>query len=1285
ELGVPRRTPVVTGTLRRDDGGAARLMTSLAEAHVHGVAVDWTTVLPVGQRVELPTYAFQRQRYWPAPAPAARGGGAAAASETESAFWTAVTGGDVDSAAEALAMDGDRVRELLPALAAWRRRERGESAVADWRYRITWRSLAPLGPATLSGTWLVVVSAGAEYEAVTTECHQALTARGARVQVVEIAPDELDRPALRDRITGSLDLTGDGPAASGIVSLLALDVSSLDGSPVVARGLAGTMALVQALGDVEVDAPLWVLTVGAVAAVSGEMLVSPVPAQSWALGRVAALEHPDRWGGLVDLPPTWDARTADRLVAVLAGCGEDQVAIRSGSVLARRLVRTSRPKRPASRAWAPGGSVLVTGGTGGVGGHLARWLAGRDAPQAVLASRSGPGAPGAAALAAEVASAGTAVAVLAGDVGDRAQTAGLLNWIDAHGPALSSVMHAAGAGVGGPLEPTVTSDLVEVLRAKAGGASHLDELTSDRELDAFVVFSSGASAWGSARLSGYAAANAALDALVEDRRGRGLVGTSVAWGLWAGGGMVGGLAAEVLQRLGLREMDPDLAISALAAVLDAGEDLVTVADIDWDRFATIFTVHRPSPLLAELPEARRALDGRPSSGEGTPGVARTELGHRLSDLAPAEQERILTDLVRAEVAAVLGHTSADAVPAGRPFKDLGFDSITAVDLRGRLNKATGLTLPATLVFDYPTPADAVRFLRTELLGILAAPRAPVTVRASAGGDDPIAIVGMGCRFPGGVREPEELWDLLVAGTDAIAGFPTDRGWDPDGLYAGLDADASTTRVGGFIYDAPEFDPGFFGISPREALTMDPQQRLLLETAWEAVERAGINPASLKGTATGVFAGAGFGGYGLGLSEEAGTEGYQLIGSLTSVISGRVSYTMGLQGPAVTVDTACSSSLVAVHLACQALRAGECSMALAGGVAVMASPGAFAEFSHQQGMAFDGRCKAFAADADGIGWGEGSGMLVLERLSDARRNGHQVLAVVAGSAMNQDGASNGLTAPNGPSQQQVIRSALAHAGLRADEVDVVEAHGTGTVLGDPIEAQALLATYGQDRPGNRPLWLGSVKSNIGHTQTAAGVAGIIKMVLALRHEQLPRTLHAEEPSPHVDWSAGDVRLLTEPVDWPANGRPRRAGVSAFGVSGTNVHAILEEAPPVPSDRVETGAELNGSAENAADRGETGAGLPVLTGPTTAWLVSARGGAALAAQAGRLTEFVGARADLDVARVAWSLVSTRSVFEHRAVVTGTDRAALLSGLAALAAGEPSAGVVTGAVAAGGGPGR
>ncbi|WP_042397188.1 type I polyketide synthase [Streptacidiphilus carbonis] len=1216
--------PVITGTVDREDAGAARFLTALARLHVHGVDIDWARVLPAGRVVELPTYAFQRQQYWlhpahPRPTPARRS---------------------------------------------------DASVIEDWRYRVSWAPVTEPAPARLSGTWLVVTGASdaPRAEAVT----RALTGHGAQVR--EIAADGWERQTLADRIRSA---TGEVPVA-GVLSLLALDETPLPGRPSVPVGLAGTLVLVQALGDAGSTAPLWVATSGAVATAPDEALTSPVQAQVWGLSRVTALEHPDRWGGLVDLPTDLDRPAAARLAAVLAGCDEDQVAIRPGGIRGRRLVRAPRPSRDG-RPWSTRGSVLITGGTGAIGRHVARWLADRDAARVVLVSRSGPGAAGSAALAAELALRGTAVEVLAGDTADRADLIGLLDRIPATGPALTAVMHTAGVVDNGVLDRLDPARLDPVLAAKAGSAALLDELTAALDLDAFVLFSSASATFGAGGQGNYAAANAFLDALAENRGARGLPALSVAWGPWAGGG-VAQASEATRQRLSRNRwevlMEPQLAVQALADALGGADSALTVMDIDWSRIGSVGGEHemQRAPLLRDLPEVQRmaAADGVAAS-DGARG-AKDELVGQLAVLPRAGQEQRLTVLVQTVAAEVLAYPSPEAVEAGRAFSDLGFDSLTAVELRNRLSIAVGLRLPASLLFDHPTPTALAEHLRAELLGDGSAGEVRVAPATVAADGDPIAIVGMGCRFPGGVRTPDQLWELLISGTDAISGFPADRGWDLDRLYHSDPGHSGTTyvRAGGFVHEAGQFDPGFFGISPREALAMDPQQRLLLQTSWEALERAGIQPASLRGSQTGVFTGGYSSGYAAvgqqtGADGAAGLEGHLMAGNATSVISGRVAYTLGLEGPAVTMDTACSSSLVALHLAAQALRSGECTLALAGGVTIMATPWDLVVFSRQRGLAPDGRSKAFGADADGMGMAEGVGMLVLERLSDARRHGHEVLALIRGSATNQDGASNGLTAPNGPSQQRVIRAALANARLSPAEVDAVEAHGTGTPLGDPIEAQALLATYGQDRPDGRPLWLGSVKSNIGHTQAAAGVAGVMKMVLALRHRKLPRSLHSDAPSPQVDWSAGAVRLLSETVDWPTNGRPRRAGVSAFGISGTNAHTIIEEAPGVPVEPYPA----------------VGPSRPaVLDGAPRAWLVSGRTAAGLQAQAGRLAEFVSARAEADPADlgdIGWSLATSRSAFEHRAVVLGADRWTLSTGLAALAAGGSASSVVSGAVPA------
>ncbi|MEV7094005.1 type I polyketide synthase [Amycolatopsis sp. NPDC051045] len=1173
--------------LRRDRSEERALLTALSTVHVHGVHVDWTSLLPGGRRVDLPTYAFRHQRYWLAGEPGAAPGG-------DSGFWNVVASGRL---ATELMLDDDVAAAVTPALSAWYRRRRQESTVDSWRYGVAWRPVPPSATAT-PGHWLLVVPEAGE-TGVVAGVAQTIIERGGRITPVRIDP-LLPRAEFAVRVREALD----GSDVDGVLSLLAL----ADGG----RGIAaGTATLLQAIGDL--GGRLWCLTRGAVAAVRADRVEAPAQAQVWGLGRTAAMEYPQRWGGLVDLPAELDDRGRERLASVLAGT-EDEVALRPSGVFARRLERRSATP---DEAWQPRGTVLVTGGTGALGAQVARRLATGGAERLVLLSRRGPAAPGAAELERELTALGCAVSIVACDAADRDALAAVLP------DRLRAVVHAAGVLDDGVIESLTPERFDAVLRAKATAAENLSALTGD--LDAFVLFSSMAGAFGAAGQGSYAAANAHLDALAQQRRAAGLPAVSIAWGPWAGDGMAAG-DAETRRRLraaGVGALEPGLALDALALEATGDAPVAVVADLDWDVYLPALRAVRPRPLFAGFAE--------PSA---SPEPVAAEPAGLLAGLSEEDAARTVLDLTRTHVAAVLGYPDAAAVDAGRAFSDSGFTSLTAVELRNRLDAATGLSLPATLVFDHPTPAALARHLHRELLGRLPEPvgTGPVTPT-----EEPIALVAMGCRFPGSVATPEDLWRLVADGVDAMTGLPEDRGWDLGALY---DPDPgksghSYVRDGGFLDAAAEFDAAFFGISPREALAMDPQQRLLLEITWEVFERAGIDPHALRGSRTGVFAGTNGQDY-AGLLGAAGEEvgGFIGTGNAAAVVSGRLAYAFGLEGPALTIDTACSSSLVAIHLAAQALRRGECDLALAGGATVMSTPATFVEFSRQRGLASDGRCKAFAEAADGTGWGEGAGLVLLERLSDARRHGHQVLAVVRGSAVNSDGASNGLTAPNGPSQQRVIRAALADAGLSTSDVDAVEAHGTGTTLGDPIEAQALLATYGQDR--ETPLWLGSVKSNIGHTQAAAGIAGVIKMVLAMRHGVLPRTLHVDAPSSHVDWSAGAVELLTEATPWPETGRARRAGVSAFGVSGTNAHLVLEAGEPEPPSPAQGGLTL--------------------------WPLSAKDEQALRDQARRLRTALGE--DAPVAGVGRTLATGRAALEHRAVVVGDGPAELLSGLADLA---------------------
>ncbi|WP_449341100.1 type I polyketide synthase [Streptomyces canarius] len=1214
---------VVSGTLRREEGGLRRFLVSVAELFVRGVEVEWSPFFggtPACR--ELPTYAFQRKWFW---LEDSVGIGAA----EQNHFWQTVEDG---SLGELLGVDPQTpLSALLPALSDWRNRHDSRATVDSWRYRVTWKALPARAPGDLSGHCLLLVPETGH--PLTADVRRALEAAGATVTQTELTAADSDRQTLARRLAGL------PRPPHRVVSLLGLDERPHPDHAVVPVGVALTLALAQALDDTGIDAPLWCLTSGAVSTGHDDPVTGVAQNLVWGLGRVAALEYPRRWGGLCDLAEGFDPAA---LISVLAGdSDEDQVALRPGGAYGRRLARAPLPSGAAPEPWRPRGTVLITGGTGAVGGQIAAWLARNGAEHLVLLSRRGGDAPGAAELTAELRSLGARVTTAVCDVTDREQLAALIAGLEAQGDRIRSVMHTAGEGSLVPLPDTDLAEFGDTLHAKVLGAAHLDELIG--EVDAFVMFSSISAVWGSADHGAYAAANAYLDGLAEHRRARGLAATSVVWGIWApqdGKGMAANLAEQQLRGRGIPFMRPALAIEGFQQVLDRDETVIVVAAVDWDRFAPVFTSARPSALISDLPDAREALTDR-TADAARQDESSSPLVDRLRALSEAERRDALVDLVRTQAAAVLGHESAADIDPSRAFRELGFDSLTAVDLRGRLNASTGLRLPVTIVFDYSSATTLADHLHDQLLGTATAPTAPVPVTVPAD-DDPVVIVSAACRYPGGVRTPEDLWRLLAEGRDAVSELPGDRGWNIEDLF---DADSdrpgtSYSRAGGFVYDAGLFDPAFFGISPREALAMDPQQRLLLETSWEALERAGIDPTTLGGTHTGVFVGAGYQGYGGDgerVPEEA--EGHLIAGISTSVLSGRISYSLGLEGPALTIDTACSSSLVAVHLAAQALRSGECSLALAAGATILGSPLSFTGFSRQRGLAADGRCKPFGADADGFGIAEGVGMLVLERLSDARRNGHPVLAVVRGSAVNQDGASNGLTAPNGLSQQRVIQQALANAGLEPSDVHVVEAHGTGTKLGDPIEAQALLATYGRDR--ERPLWLGSLKSNLGHTQAASGVAGIIKMLQAMEHGVLPRTLHADVPSPFIDWSAGNIELLTEERAWDG---PRRAGVSSFGMSGTNAHVIIEQAEPAPARQT---AQTAGTAPE----------------PVVAWTLSGRTEDAVRDQARALLDWP----DADPLDVGYSLATTRTAFERRAVVVGADREELAAGLRAVLDGK------------------
>ncbi|MGW4690240.1 SDR family NAD(P)-dependent oxidoreductase, partial [Streptomyces sp. NPDC004244] len=1130
------------------------LVHALAALHVAGRDIAWDRVLAGGVPVDLPTYAFQRRPYWIEPGPKKNTGHER--SPAEQALWRAVADGESERVSELLgAGDTTAVATLLPYLATWREQQDRAGEIAEWSYEETWQPSAVARTAPRpDGHWLLVAPAAAH--PLTAQLAEALTGAGASAHILTADSDtdsctgaDGGRTAYAEQI-GELTAALGDRTLRGVIALTAVDTTPHPDHPAVTTGAVHSLTLVQALKDASVRAPLWFVTQGAVRAHDTDGAPAPEQALVWGLGHVVALEHANCRGGLLDLPPALDTTTTRQLLATLAAHGtpdaEEHVALRPAGRLARRLRRTT--PTPAARPWTPRGTVLITGGSGALAAHLARRLAERGAEHLVLVSRRGPDAEGAAELAAGLRASGARVTLAACDVTDPHGLGELLTALDRDEAPLRAVFHTAGVLDDRLLDRHDAASLAAAAAPKLAAARHLHELTRDRDLDAFVLYASVVGVLGNVGQANYAMANAALDALAAQRRALGLPAVSIGWGPWADGGMTHGAAEAQLRHVGLEPMPADRALDALDAALAHGGTTV-VAKTDWAKVTAAYAENGDRPFLRDIPEARAAAD--------TPAEQGDPLRATLLALPEGDREDHLRGLLATEAAAVLGVANPASLDPERGFKDLGFDSMMAVDLSTRVQKRTGVVTPKTLIFDQPNLASAARWLLGELAPALTDTSDTVAAHRS---EEPLAIVGVGLRMPGDAHDLDSLWDVLAEGRDTVSEVPADR-FDIDAFHdADPDAEGKTyARHASFLGDVAHFDASFFGISPREAEPMDPQHRLLLEAAWTSLENAGIRPRELRDSRTGVFVGAGVGEYGK-YRQGGAPDTYTLTGTLPSFNAGRLSYHLGLQGPALSIDTACSSSLVALHLACEALRNDECELALAGGVQVLADPGAFVALSRSHALSPDGRSKAFSADADGYGRGEGVGVIAVMRLSDAVAQDRAVLGVIRATAVNHDGASSGITAPNGSSQQKVIRAALRSAGLSAGDVDYVECHGTGTSLGDPIEVQALAAVYGEGREPGRELGLGTAKSVIGHLESAAGIAGVCKMLAAFKNDALPGTRYSTPRNPNIAWDDLPVHVVDELTTWERDAaRPRRAGVSSFGLSGTNAHVIIEEPP------------------------------------------------------------------------------------------------------------------------------
>ena len=1242
----PKQDGAWLASLRNGRDDWEQMLETLGELYVRGVDIDWTAfdrAYP-RRRVVLPNYPFQRQRYWIEP---------------------------------------------VASLRAAEPRDAGHDDGDDCIYEIEWQSKARQETQSQvdrdsGGTWLIL----ADQSGVGNVLAELLESRGQkctrvfrRAAAMNFPNDELSiDPTAPDEFQRMLAaLTGSGLARNalpfrGVVHLWALDLlfpdegSAGELDTCQLQGFGSVLHLIQAvLACRKSEMPrLWLATRGAQPVGSHNRNLALSQSPIWGIGRVIALEHPEAWGGLVDLPSgRIETQAAALFQEIWDSDGEDEVALRDGNRWVARVVRRTLPAPVAPRfSLRSDASYLITGGLGGLGSRLARWMVERGARHLVLCGRQGlpershwddlprdSEAGRRVAAVRQLEELGATVKVARADVSNLSSLSALVDELrQSEWPSLRGVLHAAGVSRVTPITELDWEKVQPVLLPKIAGTWNLHQLTRSMDLDFFVCFSSVASVWGSKGFADYAAANHFLDCFVHYRRALGLSGLSVNWGPWDGGGMASAESSAQLLRTGLAKLDPNQATRALGRLLEAGVAQATVARVDWSVFKPIYEAKRRRPLIEHL-------GGSTSESVHDQSEEQAEIVQLLNHAGSRDRLEILLNHLRSHVIAVLGLDPDQPIDPRQGFFDLGMDSLIAVEFRNRLQVAVGPKFPlaATLVFDFPTLETLSGHLVQRMLSEAPIERA-ATIRVAE--VEPIAIIGIGCRFPGGAESPGKFWHLLRDGVDAITEVPSDR-WRIDDYYdPAPDAPGKmSSRCGGFIENIDLFDAPFFGIAPREAVSMDPQQRLLLEVGWEALENAGQAPHQLAGSRTGVFIGISTNDY-LQLIIRARdckrVDSYVGIGNVMSAAAGHLSYVLGLQGPSMAIDTACSSSLVAVHLASKSLHSHESDMALAGGVNLILSPATNVTLSRARMLSPDGRCKAFDVSADGFGRGEGCGVVVLKRLSNALSAGDRILGVIQGSAVNQDGRSSGITVPNGSAQQALIREALVNAGVEPSQIDYVEAHGTGTSLGDPIEVQALAAVLRERRSRENTLRLGSVKTNIGHLEAASGIAGLIKVVLSLQEEEIPPHLHLRQLNPHVDWNQLPLQIPTTGTEWRRKQERRRiAGISSFGFSGTNAHVVVEEGP----ERAEGVTEPEVPVHLLSLSGKSEAGLREL--------------------AGRYEEYLGEGCAASLGDICYTAHVGRSHFTHRVGLVAESREELREKLRGWREGRTVAGTASGEV--------